>query len=227
MNDIATPKLIKQVIIKVIFSLLFICLLLFVPAGTMNYWNGWLFIGALFIPMFFVMVYLMRNDPELLQKRLKTNEKEKTQKVYLFLSIVICILTFAIPGLDFRYQWSEVPLWLVILATGIMVVGYFMFFTVMKQNSYASRVIEIQEGQKLIDTGLYGLVRHPMYLSATIMYVAMPLILGSYWSLIPVLFLPLLLAIRILNEEKVLKNNLPGYEQYMQKIKYRLIPFIW
>ena len=227
MNDITTPKLIKQVIIKVIFSLLFICLLLFVPAGTLNYWTGWLFIGALFIPMFFVMLYLLRNDPDLLQKRMKTKEKEEIQKVYLSLSIVICILTFAIPGLDFRYQWSEVPGWLVILATGIMIGGYFMFFTVMKQNSYASRVIEIQKGQKLIDTGLYGVVRHPMYLAATLMYGVMPLVLGSYWGLIPVILLPLLLVIRILNEEKVLKNNLPGYEEYMKKVKYRLIPFIW
>ena len=227
MNDITTSKLIKQVIIKVIFSLLFICLLLFVPAGTLNYWNGWLFIGALFIPMFFVMLYLLHHDPDLLRKRMNTKEKEKAQKVYLFFSLIICILTFAIPGLDYRYQWSEVPVWLVILATGIMIGGYFMFFIVMKQNSYASRVIEIQEGQKLIDTGLYGVVRHPMYLAATVMYGVMPLVLGSYWSLIPVTLLPLLLAIRILNEEKVLKNNLPGYGEYMKKVKYRMIPFIW
>lgn len=227
MNGIKTPKLIKQVLVKVILSFLFICLFLFVPAGTLKYWNGWLFIGALFIPMFFVMLYLLRNDPDLLQKRIKTKEKEKVQKVYLLFSLVICVLTFAIPGLDFRYHWSEVPVWLVILATGIMAGGYFMFFIVMKQNSYASRVIEIQEDQKLIDTGLYGVVRHPMYLAATVMYSVMPLVLGSWWGLIPVILLPVLLAIRILNEENVLKNNLSGYEEYMKKVKYRMVPFIW
>jgi len=221
------PELIFQAIIKYISALLFVGLLLFVPAGSFKFWNAWVFMGALFIPMIFVMVYLIIKDPELMQKRMKVQEKEKTQKIYVVLSIIVFIITYAIPGLDFKYHWSNVPLWLVMVATVIMIVGYFMFFLVMKQNSYASRVIEIQKGQKLIDTGLYSVVRHPMYFSALILFCFSTLVLGSYYALIPMMLIPLLLVIRILNEEKVLKNNLMGYEAYMKKIKYRLIPLIW
>jgi len=220
-------KLIIQVITKYILALLFIGLLLFTPASSFKFWNAWLYIGALFIPMFFVMIYLIIKDPELIQKRMKMKEKEKTQKIYVILSIITFIITFTIPGLDFKYHWSNVPVWLVMIATVIMICGYFMFFIVMKQNSYASRVIEIQKGQKVIDTGLYSVVRHPMYLSALILFGISPLALGSFYALIPMLFIPFLLVIRILNEEKVLKNNLNGYEEYMKKIKYRVIPFIW
>ena len=220
-------KLIGQVIVRYILSLLFVCTLLFVPAGTLKFWNAWVFIQALFIPMLFVMIYLLIFDPELLQKRIKTREKERTQKVYLVFSIITSFLTYLIPGLDYRYHWSSVPPWLVILATVIMLAGYFLFFMVMKQNSYASRVIEIQKDQKLIDTGLYSLVRHPMYTAGSILFCATPLVLGSYYALIPVLFFPVLLIVRALNEEKVLKINLAGYEEYMKKVKYRLIPFIW
>jgi protein-S-isoprenylcysteine O-methyltransferase Ste14 len=220
-------KLLRQVIARYILSLLFVCALLFVPAGTLKFWNAWVFILALFIPMFFVMIYLLKNDPELLQKRIKTREKEGPQKVYLVFSIITSVFTYLIPGLDYRYHWSSVPAWLVILATIIMLAGYFLFFTVMRQNSYASRVIEMQNDQKLIDTGLYSVVRHPMYTAGSILFCSTPLILGSYYALIPVLFLPVLLIIRALNEEKVLKSNLAGYEEYMKKVKYRLIPFIW
>ena len=226
-NQSVKAKLTGQVITRYLLSLLFVSLLLFIPAGTLKFWNAWVFILALFIPMFFVMIYLLRNDPELLQKRMKTREKERPQKVYLVLSIITSIFTYLIPGLDYRYHWSGVPPWLVILATVIMLAGYFLFFVVMKQNSYASRVIEIQKDQKLIDTGLYSLVRHPMYTAGSILFCSTPLVLGSYFALIPVLFLPILLIIRALNEEKVLKSNLAGYEEYMKKVKYRLIPFIW
>jgi protein-S-isoprenylcysteine O-methyltransferase Ste14 len=220
-------KLIIQVLIRYFLSIVFVGLLLFLPAGSWSFFNAWIFIAALFIPMFAVLIYLAIKDPSLLQKRIKTNETEKAQKVYLIFSIITCFLIFLIPGLDFRFHWSNMPLWLVIISVVIMITGYIMFFLVMVQNSYASRVIEIQDEQKLIDTGLYSVVRHPMYLAATILFGVVPLILGSYYGMIPVIFFPVLLIIRILNEEKVLRKNLPGYEDYMKKVRYRLIPFIW
>ena len=143
------------------------------------------------------------------------------------LSIALLLVVFIVPGLDYRFEWSHVPLWLVIIATAIMISGYLMFVLVMKQNSYASRVIEIQEGQKVIDYGLYAVVRHPMYLAGLILYGVAPLVLGSFYAMIPVIFLPFLLAYRIKHEEKVLREGLKGYEEYMKKVKYRLIPFIW
>lgn len=212
---------------RYLLVLVFVGLLIFLPAGSLNFRNGWLFIGALFIPMIFVMIYLLIKDPDLLEKRMKTKEKEKPQKVYLVLSIIVSIITFILPGLDYRFHWSSVPFWVVILSTVLMITGYAMFFLVMKQNSYASRVIEIQEDQKLIDTGLYSLVRHPMYFSATLLYFFAPLILGSYYAMIPMIFIPVLLVIRIKNEEKVLLEGLKDYDLYMKKVKYRLIPYIW
>jgi protein-S-isoprenylcysteine O-methyltransferase Ste14 len=220
-------KLFTSTLIRYLSALLFVGILIFLPAGSLKFWNGWLFLGSLFIPMIFVMVYLLIKDPQLLVKRMKTNEKEKTQKLYLILSIFVSIVTFVLPGLDYRYQWSSVPLWLIILSTLLMITGYFMFFVVMKQNSYASRVIEIQDEQKLIDTGMYSFVRHPMYFSATILYFFVPLVLGSYYAMIPMVFMPGLLAIRILNEEKVLLKGLKGYDEYMKKVRYRFLPYIW
>jgi protein-S-isoprenylcysteine O-methyltransferase Ste14 len=209
------------------FSLFFIGLIIFLPAGSFKFWNGWLFVGALFIPMFFVIIYLIVNDPDLLIKRLKTKEKEKTQKAYLMLSIIVFLVTFIIPGLDFRFKWSHVPVTVVLISTLLMISGYLIFFNVMRQNTYASRVIEIQDEQKLIETGLYSVVRHPMYLGALILYGFAPLVLGSFFALIPMVFIPFLLIIRIKNEEEVLKNGLKGYNEYMKKVRYRLLPFVW
>ncbi|HUW93738.1 MAG TPA: isoprenylcysteine carboxylmethyltransferase family protein [Bacteroidales bacterium] len=219
--------LIIRAIMMFLFSILLVGVLVFLPAGTMKFWNGWLFMAALFIPMFFVLIYLMLKDPELLARRLKTKEKEKTQKVYLVLSIIVCLSAILIPGLDHRYGWSAVPLPVAAVSTVIMMSGYLMFFIVMKQNTYASRVVEIQDEQKLIDTGLYSFVRHPMYLAATILYLFIPLVLGSFYGLIAAVFIPMLLIIRIMNEEKVLVNGLKGYDEYMKKVKYRLFPGIW
>ena len=209
------------------FSFFFVALLIFVPAGSLNFWNGWLFMGALFIPMVFILIHLLVKEPDLLIKRLKTKEKEKTQKAYQVLSIIVCLITFIVPGLDFRFNWSNVPHSVVLISALIMMSGYLMFFIVMKQNTYASRVIEIQTEQKLIDTGLYSFIRHPMYLAGTIIFGFAPLVLGSFYALIPMVFIPILLIIRIKNEEKVLIYGLKGYEEYMKKVKYRLLPFIW
>jgi len=216
-----------KVIIVYLLSLFLVGLLIFVPAGSLKFWNGWLFLGALFIPMFCALVYLLSRDPDLLVRRMKTKEKEKTQKIYLILSIIVFLVTFIIPGLDFKYSWSTVPLSVVLTSTFMMMSGYLMVFIVMKQNTYASRVIEIQDEQKLIDTGMYSFVRHPMYLGATILYGFAPLVLGSFYALIPMVFIPILLIIRIRNEEKVLIAGLKGYDEYLKKVKYRLLPFIW
>jgi len=222
------PKLlIIRALVMYILSLLFMVLLIFLPAGSLKFRNGWLFIGVLFTAMFIVLTWLMVKDPDLLAKRLKTKEKEKPQKAYLTLSMIVLLFTFIIPGLDYRFHWSDVPVPIVVVATVIMLAGYLIFFAVMRQNTYASRVIEIQEGQKLIDTGLYSLVRHPMYLGASILFVPAPLVLGSWYALIPVVLVPILLIIRIMNEEKVLVNGLKGYSEYMKKVRYRLIPYIW
>lgn len=232
MNSIITlnqsgNKLLLKVIIRVIFAFIFIGVLLFVPAGTMKYLNGWLFIAGLTVQMTFTLIFLYKRDPELLEKRMNTKEKEDAQKKYIKFSILLYIVAYIIPGLDYRFHWSDVPMWLVVVALVIMICGYIMFIVVMMQNRFASRVIEIQHEQKLIDTGLYSVVRHPMYLAATILYLASALVLGSYYALIPMLLLPFLLAFRIINEEKVLLQGLPGYEAYMKKVKYRMVPLIW
>jgi protein-S-isoprenylcysteine O-methyltransferase Ste14 len=208
-------------------SLAVLGLVLFVPAGTLSYWNAWLYLAALLLPMLFTLVYLYRNDPALLRKRLTMREKEREQKTYVALSLIFFLAAFVLPGLDFRFGWSRVPPWLVFAAVVVMEAGYTMFVAVMRQNSYASRVIEIQEGQKLIDSGMYSVVRHPLYLAATLLYAASPLILGSWFALIPMAALPVLLGYRIVNEEKVLRAGLAGYEEYMERVRYRLVPFLW
>lgn len=219
--------LIIRALIMYLGGLLIVGMLIFLPAGSIKFWNGWLFLGGLFIPMFCILVYLLVKDPDLLARRLKAKEKENVQKKYVILSSIASFVTFIIPGLDFRFNWSDVPVPVVLMSTVLMVSGYLMFFIVMRQNTYASRVIEIQDEQKLIDTGLYSLVRHPMYLAATILYGFAPLVLGSFYALIPMAFVPVLLVIRIGNEEKVLTNGLKGYDEYVKKVKFRLLPYIW
>ena len=220
-------SLIIRALAMYLFSLLFVVLVIFLPAGSLKFRNGWLFIGLLFTAMFIVLTWLLVKDPELLAKRLRTKEKEKPQKAYVILSMIVFLITFITPGLDYRFHWSYVPVPVVLISTFIMMAGYLIFFAVMRQNTYASRVIEIQEGQKLIDTGLYSLVRHPMYLGGSILFMSAPLVLGSWYALIAAAFIPILIIIRIMNEEKVLVNGLKGYSEYMKKVKYRLIPFIW
>ena len=220
-------RILKKVLLRFFFASLLIIAIIFIPAGTLHFFNGWLFTAALLIPMTFVLFYLFFRDPELLEKRINLKEKEDAQKKYVKYSMLQFIISFTIPGLDFRFGWSHVPPWLVFVSLILMMGGYFMFIAVMMQNRYASRVIEIQHQQKLIDTGLYSLVRHPMYTAALVLYLFSSLVLGSYYALIPMLLLPVLLIYRILNEEKVLLKGLKGYEEYTRKVKYRLIPFIW
>jgi protein-S-isoprenylcysteine O-methyltransferase Ste14 len=216
-----------MVVVKYIGALIITGLIIFLPAGGFHFINGWLFIISFFVPMIFTIIYFLYKDPELIEKRMHTNEKQGEQKVYVLISLVLFIIAFAIPGLDFRYGWSSVPTWLSVAAFCMVELGYVMFIIVMKQNSYASRVIELQEGQKVITTGLYSFVRHPMYSAAIIIYLASPVLLGSYWALIPIAAFPFLLAFRAVNEENVLSKELPGYSEYMERVRYRLIPHIW
>jgi protein-S-isoprenylcysteine O-methyltransferase Ste14 len=177
--------------------------------------------------MIIVLIYFLRVDPRFLERRTKAKEKEKQQKLIAILSTLIFLAGFIIPGLDHRFTWSQVPAYLSISADLVILLGYLIIFIVFRQNSYASRIIEVDEEQKVISTGLYGIVRHPMYVGVLIMYIPTPIALGSYWGLIPFALLPLSLALRIMNEEKVLSASLKGYKEYCQKTKYRLIPFLW
>jgi protein-S-isoprenylcysteine O-methyltransferase Ste14 len=226
-TNINMKKLLMTVLIRYIGSFLVIGCILFIPAGTIYYWNGWILMGAFFIPMIFVFFYLITKDPELLEKRMRMRENQSEQKHIQKIFILLMLVEFVIPGLDYRFQWSSVPLWLVIVSTVLVVTGYILVFNVMKQNSYASRVIEIQDKQKIIDTGFYSVVRHPMYSFMLIIYIFSPLVLGSYYAVIPALTFPFMLAYRIKNEEEVLMQGLDGYKDYIKRVRYRLIPFIW
>ena len=232
MNDNSRNKSRRALLIKsTILILLGIAgfgSLLFVSAGTFRYWNTWLFLAAFFIPDLLIVIYLYLEDPELLRKRLNSNEKEKIQIIVSFLYRLTGVAIMLLSGLDYRFDWSNVPLPVVFGAAVIMVAGFSLSGVVMHQNRFASRTIEIQNGQKIIDTGLYSVIRHPMYLSGLLLYCPMPLVLGSiYVFILALLVTPLLLIIRIINEEEVLKEQLEGYEEYMQKVPYRMIPFIW
>ena len=219
--------ILPKVLIRFLSAFAFVGILIFVPAGTIHYFNGWLFVSGILLPMTFALIYFSIKDPELLEKRINLKEKEETQKKFVRFSLFLYVIAYVIPGLDYRFSWSEVPVWLVMVSLVLMIGGYLMFIIVMIQNRYASRIIEIQNEQKLIDKGLYSVVRHPMYLAATLLYLSSSLVLGSWYTLIPMSFLPVLLAYRIKNEEKVLLTGLPGYEEYTRRVKYRLIPFIW
>ena len=220
-------KLLISALTKFICGVLAVGLLVFLPAGTLNYRGGWLFCELLFIPMLILGIVLYIKSPELLKKRLASKEKEKTQKGVVAFSGLAFILSFVLSGLDFRFGWSEVPTWLIILASAVFLISYGLYAEVMRENAYLSRNIEVQEGQKLIDTGLYGIVRHPMYTATVFMFTAIPLVSGSWYGLAPMLTYPVVIVIRILNEEKVLSEGLDGYIDYKKKVKYRLLPFIW
>jgi len=219
--------LIKKMVLRFSFVPLFILIFTLLPAGTMNYWQVYVYSGVILIPMLFVLRYFLKNDPHFLERRTRVAEKEKEQKLIQWLNLPVFISAFIIPGLDRRFGWSVVPMEVIIMTDIFILGGYLIIFNVFKQNSYASRIIEIDKEQKVISTGLYGMVRHPMYLGVLIMYLPTPLALGSYWGLIPMALLPVTLVFRIFNEEKVLSGNLEGYREYCLKTKYRLIPYIW
>lgn len=220
-------KLLVNALLKFVSGLAAVGLLLFLPAGTLRYWNAWLFSALLFLPMLMVGILLFLKAPELLEKRLNTREQEGTQKAVVALSALIFCLGFVLAGLDFRFGWSHMPTWLVAAAAVLQLVSYGLYAEVMRENAYLSRTVEIQENQKVIDTGLYGIVRHPMYLAVTLLFLTIPLVLGSWPCFVLFLCTPALLVVRIRNEEQVLERGLPGYTEYQQRVRWRLIPFIW
>jgi len=201
--------------------------MLFLPAGTLDYWQAWAFLAILFVPVAFVGLYFLKNDADFLERRMKTKEKEATQKSIVKIGYLIFILGFLVPGLDHRFGWSNVPAEASIIADLFVLLGYAICFLAFRENSYAARVVEVVEGQKVVTTGPYSIVRHPMYVGVILMYIAIPFALGSYSALL--FFLPIIpmLIYRILNEEEVLLRELEGYGEYCQKTKYRLIPGVW
>ena len=220
-------KLFLQAIIKFLLGVLIIGILLFIPAGTIEYWNAWLFMGLLFIPMFIVGIIMMIKNPDLLRKRLNAKENEKTQKIVIAISGIMFILGFVCAGLNFRYSWITLPNIVIIISSIVFVIAYILYGEVLRENAYLSRTIEVQENQKVIDTGLYRIVRHPMYAVTLLLFLLIPLILGSIISFFIFLIYPIIIAKRIKNEEEVLEKNLEGYKEYKNKIKYKMIPFIW
>lgn len=222
-----TKKLFFQAISKFALGLILIALLLFLPAGTFRYWNGWLLIGILFIPMFLAGIVMMLRDPELLKKRLKAKEDEAEQKTVLFLSGIMFLAAFVAAGLNHRFGWIVMPRWTALLAAGVFLAAYLMYAEVLRENAYLSRTVEVQEHQKVIDTGLYGIVRHPMYAATVFLFLSMGFVLGSPISFLILLFYLPIIAKRIQNEEEVLAQGLEGYPAYLEKVRYRLIPFVW
>jgi protein-S-isoprenylcysteine O-methyltransferase Ste14 len=220
-------KLKKTAAVRLAFVLLILGLMFFWPAGTFRFWQAWIYIAILYIPMLGVFAYLVRKDPELLERRLRAKERERQQKNIQIIGSLFFLGVYLLPGFDRRFGWSSVPVAVVIAADILVLGGYGLFVRVLKENSYASRIVEVEENQKVITTGPYAVVRHPMYLTIMIMYVFAPLALGSYWAAIPALSLILILVARIRNEEKVLLDKLAGYKEYVRRVKFRLIPGIW
>lgn len=220
-------KLLLNGFAKFIVGLLLVGVLVFLPAGTFNYIGGQTFVALLFIPMFIMGVVMFIKAPDLLKKRLQSKEKENTQKGVVAVSSLIFLGGFIVAGLDFRYGWSNVSVIVQIIASALFLVAYALYAEVMRENAYLSRTIEVQENQKVIDTGLYGIVRHPMYMATILLFLMIPLILGSWWSFVIFLAYPVIIALRIKNEEQVLSAQLDGYAEYKQKVKYKIIPFIW
>ena len=216
-----------QSFLKIILGVAIVGLLLFLPAGSFAYWQGWLLMGILFVPMFCAGLVMMARNPDLLRKRLNAKEEEKEQKTVVKLSGLLFIAAFVLAGLNWRYGWCVLPNWAVWVSAGLFLVCYLLYAEVLRENTFLSRTIEVQENQKVIDTGLYGIVRHPMYMATTVLFLAMPLVLASPISFaVMLLYIPLI-AKRIRNEESVLEEGLEGYKEYKQRVKYKALPFIW
>jgi len=222
LKRIKRKALIYFSLVPIVFALCF-----FLPAWTFVYWHAYIYSAVIIIPMIFVVIYFLKKDPAFLERRLKMKEKEQTQKLVIIVAEICFLIGFLMPGFDFRFGWSHVPLWLVVFSNIMVLLAYIGVFFVFKENTYASRTVEIHENQKVISTGPYAIVRHPMYSFVIVMYFFTPIALGSYYAIIPFVLVFPFLIIRIFNEEKLLKKELPGYIEYCEKVKYRLIPYIW
>lgn len=220
-------KLFIQAIIKYIFGILIVGALLFIPANSFEYWNGWLFMGLLFIPMFIAGIVLMIKDPELLKRRLNMKEKENEQKWVILFSGLMFISGFIVAGLNYRFKWLELPNIIVIVSSILFAISYILYAEVLRENTFLSRTIEVEKNQKIVDTGFYGVVRHPMYSITILLFLSIPFILGSLISFLIFLIYPIIISKRIKNEEKVLEKDLKGYKEYKKKVKYKVIPYIW
>ena len=220
-------KLLINALTKFTCGLLLVGWLLFLPAGTFAYPWGWLLVGLLFVPMLIAGFVMLFRAPDFLAKRLDAKEKQAAQKGVLAFSGLMFVAGFVVAGLDFRFGWSQMPLWVVIAASVLFLAAYVLYAEVMRENAYLSRTIKVEEGQTVVDTGLYGIVRHPMYAVTILLFLMMPLVLGSWYALIAFAFYPVIIVVRLTDEEKLLTKELPGYAAYKEKVKYRLIPFIW
>ena len=222
-----TMKLFVQAIIKFLLGVVLIGLLIFLPAGTLSFFNGWLFMGLLFVPMFIAGIVMIFKNPELLKSRLDAKEKQKEQDLVVKLSGLMFLAGFIVAGLGFRFGWYTLPKGVVIGASVVFILAYILYAEVLRENTYLSRTIQVQENQKVVDTGLYGIVRHPMYAATLLLFLSMPLVLGSVYSFLIFLVYPFIIAKRIRHEEEFLEKELNGYAEYKAKVKYRMIPFIW
>ena len=222
-----TTKLFIQAIIKFLLGVILVGLLIFLPAGTVSYANGWLLMGILFVPMFFAGIVMMFKNPELLKKRLNAKEKHQEQNMVIKLSGLMFLVGFILAGLGFRFGWDPLPKGVTIGAAVVFLIAYLLYAEVLRENTYLSRTIEVQEDQKVIDTGLYGIVRHPMYSATVLLFLSMPLVLGSLYSFLIFLAYPFIIAKRIVHEEAFLEKELSGYREYKKNVRYRLIPYIW
>ncbi len=220
-------KLFGQALIKFISGLILTGALIFLPAGSFEYWQGWLLMGILFIPMFIAGLVMMKKSPELLRKRLSAREEEAEQKMVIVLSGIMFLAAFIAAGLNFRFKWIVLPAWVSYASAVVFLLAYGLYAEVLRENVYLSRTVEVQQDQKVIDTGLYGLVRHPMYMSTLVLFLAMPMVLGSVISFVIMLAYIPIIGKRIRNEEKVLEEGLPGYVEYKKKVTKKVIPFIW
>ena len=220
-------KLFFSALLKYISGLVLVGMLLFLPAGTLHYPGGWRFIALLFVPILLLGAVMLAKAPDLLRSRLDGKEKEATQKGVVAVPGLLFLGGFITAGLDFRFGWSHVPGWVTVVATVLFLLAYGLYAEVMRENAYLSRTIGVQEGQRVVDTGLYGVVRHPLYAVTVVLFFTIPLLLGSWWAVLWFIPYPVVIALRIQNEEQVLERDLPGYTEYKQKVKYRLIPWIW
>lgn len=226
-GDFMTIGLFFQALIKFFLGVVLVGMLIFLPAGSFSYFNGWLLMGVLFIPITIAGIVMMLKNPLLLKSRLEGKEKQKDQDIVVKLSGLMFLAGFIVAGLGFRFGWYVLPKVISIGASVVFLLSYLLYAEVMRENTYLSRTIQVQENQKVVDTGLYGIVRHPMYFATLLLFLSIPLVLGSVFSFIIFLAYPFIIAKRIKGEEKLLENELPGYTEYKQKVKYRLIPFIW
>lgn len=222
-----TKELFLQAIMKFSLGVILVGLLIFIPAGTIAFWNGWLFMSILFVPMFLAGIVMMIKKPELLKKRLNAKEKQKEQSMVIKLSGLMFLVGFIVAGFNYRFHWNILPRSVSIGASVVFLATYLLYAEVLRENVYLSRTIEVQENQKVIDTGLYGIVRHPMYSITLLLFLAIPFVLGSLSSFVIFLAYPFIIAKRIISEEMLLENELEGYREYQKKVKYRLIPFVW